>query len=108
MTGLWTASAAVAATGGKVQGNWTATGVSIDSRTVAEGDLFIAIRGPNTDGHLHVKDALASGAAAAMVASDWAEGQAAGDMPLLIVANAPISTLGFFRSERRAFEEALK
>ncbi|MCK5621364.1 MAG: UDP-N-acetylmuramoyl-tripeptide--D-alanyl-D-alanine ligase, partial [Alphaproteobacteria bacterium] len=102
MSALWTASAAATATGGAARGNWTATGVSIDSRTVEEGDLFIAIRGPNTDGHLHVKDALAGGAAAAMVASDWAEDQTAADMPLLIVADTDegLNALGRAARER--------
>jgi UDP-N-acetylmuramoyl-tripeptide--D-alanyl-D-alanine ligase len=102
MSALWTASAAATATGGAARGNWTATGVSIDSRTVEEGDLFVAIRGPNTDGHLHVKDALAGGAAAAMVASDWAEDQTAADMPLLIVADTDegLNALGRAARER--------
>ena len=100
MTGLWTASAAAAATGGAARGNWTATGVSIDSRTVEPGDLFIAIRGPNTDGHLHVENALGKGAAAAMVASDWAESQPAGDMPLLIVADTDEGLCALARAAR--------
>src|ERR1700761_6605445 len=45
-------------------------GVSIDSRTLRAGELFIAIHGPRHDGHDHVPDALAQGALAAMVA-DW-------------------------------------
>ncbi len=44
-----------------------ATGVSIDSRTIQAGELFIAIRGPRHDGHGFVPAALASGAAAAVV-----------------------------------------
>jgi UDP-N-acetylmuramoyl-tripeptide--D-alanyl-D-alanine ligase len=43
-------------------------GVSIDSRTLRAGELFIAIHGPRHDGHDHVAAALASGAVAAMVA----------------------------------------
>ena len=38
------------------------TGVSIDSRTINEGDLFFAIKGPNFDGHTYIEAALASGA----------------------------------------------
>ena len=45
-----------------------AFGVSIDSRSLNKGDLFIALVGPNADGHRHVADALAKGAAAAVVA----------------------------------------
>jgi UDP-N-acetylmuramoyl-tripeptide--D-alanyl-D-alanine ligase len=64
---LWTAEVAAAATGGRTTGTWRALGVSIDSRTVAKNDLFIALPGPNFDGHDYVADALAKGAAAAIV-----------------------------------------
>src|SRR6202142_2473440 len=43
-------------------------GVSIDSRTVRAGELFIAIHGPRHDGHDHVAAALERGALAAVVA----------------------------------------
>src|SRR5262249_7556101 len=43
-------------------------GVSIDSRTIRPGELFIAIHGPRHDGHDHVAGALERGAVAAMVA----------------------------------------
>jgi UDP-N-acetylmuramoyl-tripeptide--D-alanyl-D-alanine ligase len=43
-------------------------GVSIDSRTIRSGELFIAIHGPRHDGHDHVADALERGALAALVA----------------------------------------
>jgi UDP-N-acetylmuramoyl-tripeptide--D-alanyl-D-alanine ligase len=42
-------------------------GVSIDSRSVRTGELFIAIHGPRHDGHDHVEAALDRGALAAMV-----------------------------------------
>ena len=49
-------------------------GVSIDSRTVRPGELFIAIHGPRHDGHSFVGAALAAGAAAGVVArSRWPE-----------------------------------
>lgn len=67
MTTLWTAEEAQAATGGSGPGGWQAAGVSIDSRKVAPGDLFVALKGPTHDGHDHVAAALAAGAAAALV-----------------------------------------
>ncbi|MGE4280588.1 MAG: UDP-N-acetylmuramoylalanyl-D-glutamyl-2,6-diaminopimelate--D-alanyl-D-alanine ligase [Magnetospirillum sp.] len=69
MSALWKAAQAQAATQGTLSGaaDWTATGVSIDSRSVAQGDLFIALAGPNHDGHDHVKAAIEAGAAAALV-----------------------------------------
>jgi UDP-N-acetylmuramoyl-tripeptide--D-alanyl-D-alanine ligase len=64
---LWTSAEAASATQGSTDGFWTAGGISIDSRSVAFGDLFVALRGPNFDGHVFVADALAKGAAAAVV-----------------------------------------
>src|SRR3990170_3354155 len=43
------------------------TGFSIDSRTLRPGEVFVAIKGPNHDGHDFVGDALGRGAAAAVV-----------------------------------------
>ncbi|PYT53720.1 MAG: UDP-N-acetylmuramoyl-tripeptide--D-alanyl-D-alanine ligase [Acidobacteria bacterium] len=43
-------------------------GVSIDSRTIRAGELFVAIHGPRHDGHDHVASALERGAIAAVVA----------------------------------------
>jgi UDP-N-acetylmuramoyl-tripeptide--D-alanyl-D-alanine ligase len=63
---LWTAAEAAAATGGTARGEWTASGVSIDTRSLAPGDLFVALKDVR-DGHDFVADALARGAAAALV-----------------------------------------
>ena len=81
---LWTAAEAVAATGGQVTRDWAAEGVSIDTRTLRPGDLFVALSAAR-DGHDFVAEALARGAAAAMV-SHRPEGVAP-DAPLLIVAD---------------------
>jgi UDP-N-acetylmuramoyl-tripeptide--D-alanyl-D-alanine ligase len=67
MTPLWTATEAATATGGTNDQDWTATGVSIDTRSLVAGDLFVALRGPNHDGHDFVARALDHGAAAALV-----------------------------------------
>jgi len=80
---LWTSDVAAAATSGTITVPWEATGVSIDSRRIAPGDLFVALAGPNFDGHAFVADALAGGAAAALV-SRRPDGLA-DDAPLLIV-----------------------
>jgi UDP-N-acetylmuramoyl-tripeptide--D-alanyl-D-alanine ligase len=47
-------------------------GVSIDSRTVRPGELFVAVHGPRHDGHDHVASALDQGALAAVVAESQA------------------------------------
>jgi UDP-N-acetylmuramoyl-tripeptide--D-alanyl-D-alanine ligase len=65
-----TAAHIVAATGGRILrgGADDAVGrVSIDSRSVVPGDFFVAIRGERFDGHAFVADAVAKGAAGAMV-----------------------------------------
>lgn len=48
-------------------------GVSIDSRTLAEGELFIAIKGPRFNGHDYVDSALRKGAAAVLVSEPLSE-----------------------------------
>jgi UDP-N-acetylmuramoyl-tripeptide--D-alanyl-D-alanine ligase len=83
---LWQASEAAAATGGTASGAWRATGVSIDSRTVAAGDLFVALPGERFDGHDYVGLALDKGAAAAMISRDVARLPA--QAPLLRVADS--------------------
>jgi UDP-N-acetylmuramoyl-tripeptide--D-alanyl-D-alanine ligase len=70
MTPMWTAADAEDATGGSATRDWAATGVSIDTRTLAAGDLFVALRGPNHDGHDFVRVAFERDAAAAMVDRD--------------------------------------
>ena len=64
---LWTAADVLAATQGRGPGGWDAAGVSIDSRSLAPGDLFVAIRGVRTDGHQYVAKAFEAGAGAAVV-----------------------------------------
>lgn len=77
------------ATGGQSTAAWQATGVSIDSRSIEAGDLFIAIAGPNFDGHHFVENAFAGGAVAALVTTKWAAEQDRGgaENPLLLVAD---------------------
>jgi UDP-N-acetylmuramoyl-tripeptide--D-alanyl-D-alanine ligase len=79
---LWTAAEAAQATGGEERGRWAVEGVSIDTRTLRPGDLFVALKDVR-DGHDFVAQALAKGAGAAMV-SRIPDG-VAGDAPLLIV-----------------------
>ena len=64
-TVLWSEAEASIATRGRATATFNATGVSIDSRSIEAGDLFIALQGPNFDGHAFVAKALAAGACAA-------------------------------------------
>lgn len=66
--GLWTnQEIATALTLPEESLSWKATGVSIDTRTLNPGDLYIAIHGDTHDGHAFVADAFEKGAVAAIV-----------------------------------------
>ena len=82
MSALWTSGDAADATGGRNTQDWQATGVSIDTRELNPGDLFVALKDVR-DGHDFVAKALAQGASAALV-SRIPEGVTE-DAPLLIV-----------------------
>lgn len=79
---LWTSADAARATAGRSTADWAASGVSIDTRTLRPGDLFVALKDIR-DGHDFVAQALAKGAAAALV-SRIPDGLAP-DAPLLVV-----------------------
>ena len=79
---LWTSKEAAAATGGRATCDWTVSGISIDTRTIAPGDLFVALKAAR-DGHDFVAQALEKGAGAALM-SHIPEGVSE-DAPLLIV-----------------------
>lgn len=68
-TALWTGPELIAATGAACHGAMPAmiTGVSIDTRSLQPGDLFVALEGDNRDGHAFVLGAFEQGAAAALV-----------------------------------------
>ena len=83
---------AAQATRGSATGTGAAmvfTGVSTDSRNLAAGELFVALRGVRYDGHDYVEMALKTGAVAVMVDAAWAGNheELARDLPLVIVAD---------------------
>lgn len=80
---LWLAEDAAEATKGRLIGadSWMATGVSIDTRTLAPGDLFVALKDAR-DGHDFIAQAFEKGACAALV-SDPEKGSGLG--PMLVV-----------------------
>ena len=99
MTPLWTAYEAAAATGGRATHAWNAAGVSIDSRTVKDGELFVALQGPNFDGHDFIPAALGAGASAA-IAARIPETVAAG-ASLLMVADTMTALEALGQAARR-------
>ena len=64
---LWTAAGIAAATGGVASADFAVAGVAFDSREVGPGDLFVALTGETTDGHRFLAQAVAQGAAGAIV-----------------------------------------
>lgn len=102
-TPLWHAGEVQRATGGRAPPgraapDWTASGVSIDSRSLEDGDLFVALKGPNFDGHDYVTVARAAGAAAAVV-HRLPEGLTA-DAPLVLVEDTDIALEALGRAAR--------
>ncbi len=77
---------------------------SIDSRTVAAGDMFVAIRGDRFDGHEFVTAALAAGAAGAVVARAPAAPETGHGRPgplLIVVADTTRALQDVAREVRR-------
>ncbi|MGB1730469.1 MAG: UDP-N-acetylmuramoyl-tripeptide--D-alanyl-D-alanine ligase [Paracoccaceae bacterium] len=98
---LWSAQQAALATGGRAVGGWAVTGVSIDTRTLQTGDLFVALKAAR-DGHDFVADALAAGAGAALVSRvpDGVDDTA----PLLIVPDVQTALEDLGRAARARTE----
>lgn len=91
-----TLAEAARALGAQLEGNdGSFDGVGIDSRTVAKGQLFVALRGERFDGHRFLSDVAARGAAGAIVARDSlhaaADRPAWAQLPLLIVSDTRIA-----------------
>jgi UDP-N-acetylmuramoyl-tripeptide--D-alanyl-D-alanine ligase len=101
MTALWTSAELRAATGGTLAAEVAVDGISIDTRTIQPGDLFVALRDVR-DGHDFVADALAKGAACALVDHDPPGVPA--DAPLLRVTDtlAALQALGAAARARSA------
>ena len=77
------------------------SGVSIDSRSVTDGQLFIALAGPRFDGHDYLADVKAKGAVAALV-----EREVAGiDLPQLLVEDCRIALGQLGALNRAAFDK---
>src|ERR1700719_3775832 len=85
-TPLWTVSAMAQAMRASIHGALpeAVTGLSIDSRTIAAGEAYFAIKGAVHDGHDFVDAALKAGAAFAVVERAQ-RGKFASDAPLLVV-----------------------
>jgi UDP-N-acetylmuramoyl-tripeptide--D-alanyl-D-alanine ligase len=96
---------AAAALGGRASGGDALfTGVSTDSRSLREGDLFVALRGERFDGHEFLKTAAGARAAAAMVDSRY---RGEYPVPALVVEDTKRSLGDLARYWRARFQPAL-
>jgi len=95
---LWTFAEFLAATRGRPLGikPEAVTGISIDTRTIAPGDAFFAIKGERLDGHDYVTKALAAGAGCAVIAEERLTRFAGVKGPLVVVPEvlAALADLG--------------
>lgn len=69
MSELWTASDIAKATGGKASGDWSVSGVSIDTRSLQAGDLFVPLKDVR-DGHDFIPQAQDRGAGGTLSEKD--------------------------------------
>jgi UDP-N-acetylmuramoyl-tripeptide--D-alanyl-D-alanine ligase len=100
-----TAGDLAAASGGRVAAGDRAMPIgriSIDSRTVAAGDFFVAIRGDRFDGHAFVEGALASGALGALVEDVAAAGSITGRAVIVEARDTTQALQAVARHVRRA------
>jgi UDP-N-acetylmuramoyl-tripeptide--D-alanyl-D-alanine ligase len=65
-------------------------GVSTDTRTLRPGDLFVALRGPRTDGHSFIAEAMARGAVAVLAATLPASMAPASEASAAVEATVPV------------------
>ena len=98
---LWTSDAMAAAMRADRRGALPAAinGISIDSRTIAPGEAYFAIKGDVHDGHAFVDAALRAGAALAVVEAAQRD-QFAADAPLLIVDDVLAALCDLARASR--------
>ena len=83
--------------------NTEISGISIDTRTLKDGELYIAIRGENLDGHDFISEACDRGASAVVASRTWySENPSAvhEDFPLFLVTDTQLF-LGLYANNHR-------
>ena len=111
MTSLWTLKSIAAACASAVHADADVGGISIDTRTLAPGELFVALKDVR-DGHDFVKDAIGKGAAATKynlfaglanvpigyltVIDGWGQGKWGSGGMLYVEALAGVAAIGLF------------
>ena len=78
-------------------------GAAVDSRLIVPGQLFVALPGERTDGHDHVPEAVARGAAAVLVTRPPLDATALGDVTVIRVADGQAALGALAAGWRRRF-----
>lgn len=107
MSWLWTTADMIAAMGGRPIGSLPAgiTGISIDSRSIAPGEAFFAIKGERVDGHDYATVAMANGAALIVVSEAKLPAMGRITMPMIVVEDV-LAALGKLAIAARARSHA--
>ena len=103
---LWTSDELATAMGAAVSTVFEVAGIEIDSREVAEGDLFFALKGDASDGHKFLDGAFARGAAAAVV--DRAIAGLGKNLPHVLVGDTFVALEALARASRARLEGSAK
>src|SRR4051794_8395780 len=74
-------------------------GVSIDSRKIEKGNLFIPFKGEHSDGHKYVEESIRKGAAAALWQKDVPNPPL--HLPILVVENCLVALQELARTYRK-------
>lgn len=99
---LWTASELCDATAGELRGEaFIASAVSIDSRTLPQGALFVALPGEHFDGHEYIAKAAQQGAVGAIVQHEWAAKQSSLPLPCVVVEDCYAALDALAKASRR-------
>lgn len=89
MTLLWESDAMISAMNGRPVGQLPEgiSGISIDTRSLKQGDAFFAIKGDNFDGHEFIAAAMKAGAALAVVDESKLVSLGSVTLPLIVVSD---------------------
>ena len=101
---MFTVNEITAAVGGQLFGNGdvTVTGVSTDTRTIQQGDLYVAVKGERFDGNDFIHQAIENGAAA--VLSDRKDGADGYSVPVVLADESRAAQLALARYHRNRFD----
>lgn len=86
--------------------NWSCNGISIDTRTIEKGNLFVPIKGEQSDGHQYIHSAIEKGATAVLICKEYYSNYQPliSNFPHIIVNNTLNSLAQLAQYHRRRFD----